>query len=347
MSDNFRERLDSIINSVVRSGGRVMLIGPTDSGKTTVAKKLIQALIAKRRPVGFLDVDLGQSTIGPPGTIGAAVYHRFDENGDAEGQATSTAITFIGSFASNVYQTEIMTAVQKMLDFLRHHQCRDIIIDTTGLIFGTAGLQLKLNKIACIKPHHLILIDDGKNYSIFGDLYANAQDMVIHAIQKNLDIIPRSIELRRRYRLEKIRKYLCEAREVIIPVPKFIAWRTNIITRSINNTELSTFIETTIMEPVHFSAIANRQLVVVADTWKYSQIQSLRENLPVDHIFFISKRQLIDRLIAVENETFMLLSYGILRAIDFLTGTLTIYASKFFHEDSHILKIGREGIDLA
>ncbi|GAG69828.1 unnamed protein product, partial [marine sediment metagenome] len=50
--------------------GIIFLLGQTDTGKTTFAKELIKRYLEKNKKVAFIDSDVGQSTIGPPTTIG-------------------------------------------------------------------------------------------------------------------------------------------------------------------------------------------------------------------------------------------------------------------------------------
>ncbi|MEM2936141.1 MAG: Clp1/GlmU family protein, partial [Candidatus Bathyarchaeia archaeon] len=48
----------------------VMVMGAVDSGKTSFCTYLINKALEKGRNVGIVDADLGQSDVGPPGTIG-------------------------------------------------------------------------------------------------------------------------------------------------------------------------------------------------------------------------------------------------------------------------------------
>ena len=46
-----------------------IVIGKIDSGKTTLCKFLIHKWTASGIRVGYVDSDLGQSTLGPPATV--------------------------------------------------------------------------------------------------------------------------------------------------------------------------------------------------------------------------------------------------------------------------------------
>ena len=57
-------------------GPRVMVVGGTDVGKTTLCRLLLNyAVRLGRRPV-FIDLDVGQQSIGIPGSIGALMVER-------------------------------------------------------------------------------------------------------------------------------------------------------------------------------------------------------------------------------------------------------------------------------
>ena len=52
-----------------------IVIGKIDSGKTTLCKFLIHKWTASGIRVGYVDSDLGQSTLGPPATVGLRIFN--------------------------------------------------------------------------------------------------------------------------------------------------------------------------------------------------------------------------------------------------------------------------------
>jgi len=58
-----------ILKKLVRQRGVAMIMGETDSGKSTLARYLIKRLVSKRITVSLADCDIGQSSLGLPGTI--------------------------------------------------------------------------------------------------------------------------------------------------------------------------------------------------------------------------------------------------------------------------------------
>ncbi|XP_038044313.1 polyribonucleotide 5'-hydroxyl-kinase Clp1-like [Patiria miniata] len=57
-------------------GPRVMVIGPTDVGKSTVCRLLLNYAVRVGRRPTFVDIDVGQGVISVPGTIGALLIER-------------------------------------------------------------------------------------------------------------------------------------------------------------------------------------------------------------------------------------------------------------------------------
>ncbi|KAK6019829.1 Pre-mRNA cleavage complex II protein Clp1 [Ostertagia ostertagi] len=57
-------------------GPRIMLVGPTDVGKTTVCRILCNYAVRQGRSPVFIDLDVGQGSISVPGTIGALFINK-------------------------------------------------------------------------------------------------------------------------------------------------------------------------------------------------------------------------------------------------------------------------------
>jgi len=55
--------------------GLYLIIGATDTGKTTLIAALAKHL-AKKSAVGIVDADIGQSHIGPPATVGWSIVEK-------------------------------------------------------------------------------------------------------------------------------------------------------------------------------------------------------------------------------------------------------------------------------
>ena len=57
----------------LRQARTILLLGATDTGKTTFLTWLANILLAQERRIAIVDADVGQSSLGPPTTIGLSV----------------------------------------------------------------------------------------------------------------------------------------------------------------------------------------------------------------------------------------------------------------------------------
>mmetsp|Transcript_25890 Transcript_25890/g.90145 ORF Transcript_25890/g.90145 Transcript_25890/m.90145 type:complete len:300 (-) Transcript_25890:255-1154(-) len=71
---NVHQRLEARRDAAGTTGGlgpRVMVVGPTDSGKTSTCRVLLSYAVRRGRTPAFVDLDVGQGSITVPGVISA------------------------------------------------------------------------------------------------------------------------------------------------------------------------------------------------------------------------------------------------------------------------------------
>lgn len=65
---------DRLLRVLRMQQGTVLLLGATDSGKTTLARYIVESLVLRQLRTALIDADIGQSGIGLPGTISMKVF---------------------------------------------------------------------------------------------------------------------------------------------------------------------------------------------------------------------------------------------------------------------------------
>lgn len=139
--------LRAVLSPRVRS---VMLVGAPDTGKTTLASELLDLLSMKER-TAVLDLDMGQSRVGPPSALGLGIVE-----GGFKGweRVKAEAIYFTGSLSPAGARTLLDTALRL---------CRKTVIDTTGLVSGGLGRSLKQYKAELLRPDLVVALErDGE-----------------------------------------------------------------------------------------------------------------------------------------------------------------------------------------
>ena len=184
--------------------GTAMVSGATDSGKSTLAKYMVRRLVKEAITVSVVDADVGQSTLGLPGTISMKV---FSHEKDIE-QYTFEEMFFVGSTNPAKKISLMVSGSKRMVDTCREKS--DIIfIDTTGLITGEIGRALKIGKIRTINPEYIIALQRNDELEHILRLVENS---VIHRISVSMVAKCRDRENRIRYREKKFLDYFSEKR---------------------------------------------------------------------------------------------------------------------------------------
>jgi polynucleotide 5'-hydroxyl-kinase GRC3/NOL9 len=140
----------SVLSLGARGRKKVLIIGGVDSGKTTLCRFLLARACGAGIAAGLLDADVGQSTLGPPTTIGAKILRRPEEA--FHDDPHPPFLCFVGGTSPSGRICACVMGARKALDWLIDQGAARAVIDTTGLVDGEAGKELKARKIALLDP---------------------------------------------------------------------------------------------------------------------------------------------------------------------------------------------------
>ena len=126
--------------------GRIIIIGGTDAGKSTLCWWLAQQLAAENR-VAVVDADLGQSRVGPPASVG----WRFVEAAEGE-------FYFVGDVTPARRPAACLAATIRLAQRARAAGAEVIIVDTSGYVNGSGAVSLKTAKVELLAPALVIMV---------------------------------------------------------------------------------------------------------------------------------------------------------------------------------------------
>jgi polynucleotide 5'-hydroxyl-kinase GRC3/NOL9 len=184
--------------------GKIAVIGANDTGKTTVVKYLVEKCAQRGFKVGLIDADIGQSFIGPPATIGMTLI---DEYNPISFEKLPTYLRFIGATSPAGHISSTIEGIKKLVDKAQDSGAEIIIIDTTGLISGTVGCELKRRKFELIKPDRIIAIQRSNELEALLTLLESHIDSEISRLPVAEAVKQKSIDYRRDYRCNKFKDY--------------------------------------------------------------------------------------------------------------------------------------------
>lgn len=154
LPDKWKEAKEEILKKL----GKVFIVGKNDSGKTTFALYLVREALQRNFKVALVDSDIGQSTIGPPTTIGLKFFKKIQDLKDLK-DLKADCLYFVGDTSPRFRYLEMIAGTKKLVEKTYKNTPDLVIIDSCGLISPPLGLNLKLQKISLIEPDFIALFD--------------------------------------------------------------------------------------------------------------------------------------------------------------------------------------------
>jgi len=185
-------------------GVAILILGATDTGKSTLANFLTLNLCRRGLKVALVDADIGQSSLGPPTTIGLAV---FKSDPDWEVVLSPPEIFFVGSTTPEGHFPLYLEGIKKMVKKALSYATDLILVDTTGLVSGEGGKELKRRKIDLISPRFILALQKSDEIEHILALYHGNPFYKILRLPLSGQVRSRSMEERRANRANKFREY--------------------------------------------------------------------------------------------------------------------------------------------
>ncbi len=193
---------EKLVKDIARSKGTVVLLGAADSGKSTLARHLLQKLLEKGISVCLVDADVGQSATGLPATISATAFRSLR---DLTG-CRPRSMFFIGTTNPAKSIGRMIYGTRKMAGACRRRRTEITVVDTTGLVSGRAGMALKLGKIRALAPENIVAIQKkGELEHIISVLQKEGRN--VHILKPSGRARKTGRAIRTSYRQERFRDY--------------------------------------------------------------------------------------------------------------------------------------------
>jgi polynucleotide 5'-hydroxyl-kinase GRC3/NOL9 len=194
-----------LLETLRREPGVVLLLGATDSGKSTLARHLLAGLTASGLAVALIDADVGQSALCLPGTVAMRLFRSPAELADFRCER----FTFLASPSPTRIVPRLVETTGRLTDLARS-QADLVLIDTTGLVDGEVGRDLKLAKIRRTRPDQVIALQRGEECE---PILRELDEIVIHRLQPHPEARSRSQVSRSSRRRERLAAYFEAAAE--------------------------------------------------------------------------------------------------------------------------------------
>lgn len=180
--------------------GPILILGGTDSGKSTAVQIFYEALCRAGRAVAVVDGDPGQSTLGPPTTLTAA------------GPDPSTAVppetpmyhSFVGAPSPRGHMLDLLVGGQRLVEVTQAAGADVILYDTTGFIeVRRGGRALKFALLDLLRPSTVVALQrDEELEPILTPLRQRSRARLLE-LPVSSAVTDRSAAQRRRHRTQR------------------------------------------------------------------------------------------------------------------------------------------------
>jgi len=196
--DAWRRALEAILDAP----GVVVMLGPGDVGKTTVATAIASAALRAGRRTAVVDADTGQSDIGPPTTVALALPGHPARRMDHWKPA---AAFFVGDTTPQAVYGYLVDGTVRSIDLAQARGARVIVVDTTGWVEGWTAVGAKVRKLHRIDPRHVVALQ--RHGEVEPILERLSGRITVHRLCPSPHVRRRSQEVRRATRARRFRQY--------------------------------------------------------------------------------------------------------------------------------------------
>jgi polynucleotide 5'-hydroxyl-kinase GRC3/NOL9 len=199
---------EELLQRLIAVGGPALFLGRSDSGKSTLIKYLLGELTATGLPVALVDADIGQSSLGLPGTISRRTFRA----APAANELRWEELSFLGSVTPAPIPSLLAAETGRMVLHTRQ-EAAVTLVDTTGLVDGELGRALKLAKIRAVAPQLIVAVAVGEELE---PILTCVPDAVTVRLYPSQLVKRRSPEVRSRYRHARLAAHFHGASEHLL-----------------------------------------------------------------------------------------------------------------------------------
>jgi polyribonucleotide 5'-hydroxyl-kinase len=195
------------------AGPRVLVVGPTDVGKTTLCRILLNYAVRSGRKPTYVDLDVGQNSITIPGVLAATPYeHVMGIDSLSDFPLNAPMVYFFGhttpsknikNFKSGMVQLE--KAVSLRSEKSSEASNSGVIINTCGWIDGD-GYDLIVEASGTFKADIILVLGHEKLYTQL-KTDEKLQNITVAKLNKSSGVLERSAEQRSQARDKKFHEY--------------------------------------------------------------------------------------------------------------------------------------------
>jgi polynucleotide 5'-hydroxyl-kinase GRC3/NOL9 len=197
---------DRLVDRAAREARSVLFIGGLDSGKSSMARAIAAHALRLGRNVAYLDADVSQKTVGPPGTVGLR-HIREPDDLTHDRLAEPDVIGFVGSTSSHQHLVPLVGAIGRLRNRARDEGAELIVVDTGSEVSGIRGQLAKYYKVDAVEPDLVVALQRGEELEPIVGVIERFFGVEVVRLAIHPSVVPSTVEERIARLEEAMRRY--------------------------------------------------------------------------------------------------------------------------------------------
>jgi len=197
---------DRLVDRAARDAHTVLFIGGIDAGKSTLARAVAAFALRLGRSVAYLDIDLGQKTVGPPGAVALKRLGSADDL-TLERLAVADAIAFVGATSPQGHLLPLVTGMARLHARALEEGADLVVVDTSGTVSGIYGQLVKYHEVELLRPDLVVGLQRGEELDPLLGVIERFFDAVVVSLGVHPSVVSTSVEQRAEHRQQAMARY--------------------------------------------------------------------------------------------------------------------------------------------
>ena len=202
--DSWFDTMETILEA---RKGKTVIVGNVDTGKTTFCTVVANLARKVGLKVAVIDADLGQSDIGPPGTIGLG---RVENYVLSLSDVTPDLLYFVGYISPTPIREKVLRGIERLVDRVTTFDI--LAVNTDGWVVDSQAIVYKKRLIDTVDPDFVVGVGEEHEVSPILEL----TECISFQIESSSIVLKRTKEQRRELREFGYRKYLTGAKSMMV-----------------------------------------------------------------------------------------------------------------------------------
>jgi polynucleotide 5'-kinase involved in rRNA processing len=158
------------------------------------------------RSVAYLDADVSQKTVGPPGTVGLK-HIREPDDLTHDRMSEADAIGFVGSTSPQDHLLPLVGALSRLRERAHTEGAELVVVDTGGEVSGIRGQLVKYYKVDTLEPDLVVALQRGEELEPIIGVVERFFGVEVVRLGVHPAVVPTTVDERMAQREEAMRRY--------------------------------------------------------------------------------------------------------------------------------------------